>query len=178
MTREEKVNIITELKSKFESNAHFYIADASGLTVAQVNDFRSNCFKEGVEYRVVKNTLIKRALNEIEGDFSELDSILNGFSGILFSKESGNAPARIIREFRKKGNDKPLLKAASVENELYLGDESLDALSALKSKNEIIGEIIMLLQSPVQNVMSALGSGKSTLAGIVKTLSEKENNKN
>ncbi len=174
MTREEKATIISDLKSKFEDNAHFYIADASGLTVAQVNDFRSDCFKEGIEYKVVKNTLIKRALNEVEGDFSQLDDVLKGFSGIMFSKESGNVPAKILKAFRKKGNEKPLLKAASIEKEIYLGDESLDALSSLKSKNELIGEIITLLQSPAKNVISALESGKVQIAGVVKTLSERE----
>ncbi len=174
MTREEKAEIISSLKVKFEENAHFYIADASGLTVAEINEFRSECFKNGVEYKVVKNTLIKRALDEIEGDFSELEQVLKGTSGILFSKESGNTPAKIIKSFRKKGNEKPILKAASIESEIYLGDENLDALSSLKSKNELIGEVILLLQSPAQRVISALESGKSTLAGVVKTLSEKE----
>ncbi len=174
MTREEKAEIISSLKTKFEENAHFYIADASGLTVEKINEFRSECFQNNVEYKVVKNTLIKRALDELEGDFTELEEVLKGTSGILFSKEAGNAPAKIIKAFRKKGNEKPILKAASIDKDIYLGDENLDTLSSLKSKEELIGEIILLLQSPAQRVISALESGKSTLAGVVKTLSEKE----
>ena len=174
MTREEKAQIIEDLKQKFEENGNFYITDASGLTVKQVNEFRSLCFNEGLEYKVVKNTLIKRALDASEGDFSELDQVLKGFSGILFSKEIGNLPAKVIKKFRKKGGEKPALKGASIDGGIYLGDENLDLLSALKSKNELIGEIISLLQSPVTNVISALQSGENQLAGIVKTLSERE----
>ena len=174
MTREEKAQIIDELKVKFNENTNFYIADASGMTVDEVNNFRSLCHKSGVEYKVVKNTLIKKALDQIEGDFSELDEVLKGFSGIMFSGETSNLPAKIIKDYRKKGGEKPLLKAASIEQSFYIGEDKLDSLSKLKSKDELIGEIISLLQSPMSNVMSALESGKNNISGIVKTLSEKE----
>ena len=175
MTRQEKSEIIEELAGKLANTGYFYLTDASGLTVAEVNAFRRLCFEKGVEYRVVKNTLIKKALDKQDGDFAEMDSALKGFSGILFSPESGNLPAKIIRQFQKTDTaQRPKFKAASIESDLFIGEEHLNALSELKSKNELIGEIIGLLQSPTTNVMSALLSGKTKLAGIVKTLSERE----
>lgn len=175
MTREEKNNIIEELAEKLANTNFFYLTDASGLTVAQVNAFRGLCFEEGIEYRVAKNTLIKKALEKQEADFTEMDSALKGFSGILFSPESGNLPAKVIRKFHKTDKaQRPKLKAASIDSELFIGEEHLNALSELKSKNELIGEIIGLLQSPTTNVMSALLSGQNKLSGIVKTLSERE----
>jgi large subunit ribosomal protein L10 len=174
MTREEKAQIIEELAEKFANNSHFYITDASGFTVAQVNSFRRACFKSGVEYGVYKNTLIRKALEKQEGsDFSPLFKVLHGFSGVIFSKEIGNTPAKVIREFRVKLKGKPVLKGASINSDLYVGDENLDALADLKSKNELIGDVIALLQSPAKNVISALQSGKSKLAGLVKALEER-----
>jgi large subunit ribosomal protein L10 len=171
MTREEKAKMIEELAAKFADHAHFYITDATGFTVAQVNNFRRLCFKSGVEYRVYKNTMIQKALERQEGtDFSPLFKALHGFSGVIFSKEHGNVPARVIQEFRKKVQGKPVLKGASVSSDLYLGDENVKTLADLKSKNELIGEVIGLLQSPAKNVISALQSGKHTIAGLVKTL--------
>jgi large subunit ribosomal protein L10 len=171
MTREEKGQIIEELAAKFADHNHFYITDATGFTVAQVNNFRRLCFKSGVEYRVYKNTLIQKALEKQEGtDFSPLFKTLHGFSGVIFSKESGNAPAKVIREFRKKMEGKPVLKAASISSDIFIGDENLNVLADLKSKNELIGEVISLLQSPAKNVISALQSGKHTVAGLVKAL--------
>src|SRR5215510_16001644 len=120
MTREEKAKIIDELTAKFAENTHFYITDATGFTVAQVNNFRRMCFKSGVEYRVYKNTLIRKALERQEGtDFSPLFKSLKGFSGVIFSKETGNTPAKVITEFRKKLEGKPVLKAASIESALF-----------------------------------------------------------
>jgi large subunit ribosomal protein L10 len=171
MTREEKAQIIEELAEKFANNAHFYITDATGFTVAQVNNFRRLCFKSGVEYRVYKNTLIRKALEKQEGtDFAPLFKTLHGFSGVIFSKEVGNTPAKVITEFRKKLEGKPVLKGASINSDLFVGDENLKLLAELKSKNELIGEIIGLLQSPAKNVVSALLSSKHTVAGLVKTL--------
>jgi large subunit ribosomal protein L10 len=171
MTREEKSQIIEELADKFANHAHFYITDAGGFTVAQINNFRRLCFKNGVEYRVYKNTLIRKALEKQEGtDFSPLFKTLHGFSGVIFSKESGNVPAKVIQEFRVKMAGKPVLKGASVSSDLFVGDENLKMLAELKSKNELIGDIIGLLQSPAKNVISALQSGKHTIAGLVKTL--------
>jgi large subunit ribosomal protein L10 len=177
MTREEKGLIIDELSAKFEENSNFYVTDASGLTVEQINAFRQLCFDAGVEYGVYKNTLIQKALEKLDTDYTEFyDTVLKGFSGIIFSKEAANTPAQVIRKYRKSGNtdDKPMLKAASIDTDLFIGEEHLNLLSELKSKNELIGEIISLLQSPAKNVISALQSGGGTLAGLVKTLSERE----
>jgi large subunit ribosomal protein L10 len=174
MTREEKAIIIDELAAKFSNHSHFYITDATGFTVAQVNNFRRMCFKSGIEYRVYKNTMIRKALEKQEGtDFSPLFDVLQGFSGVMFSKEIGNTPAKVIREFRTKMEGKPVLKGASIDASLYIGDENLILLSELKSKNELIGEVISLLQSPAKNVISALLSGKHTVAGLVKALEER-----
>lgn len=176
MTREEKAIIIEKLAEKFANNTHFYVTDASGFTVAEVNNFRRMCFKNGVEYGVYKNTLIRKALEKQEGaDFSQLFDVLHGFSGVIFSKEVGNTPAKVIREFRVKKEGKPVLKGASIDSSIYIGDENLNMLSELKSKNELIGEVIGLLQSPAKNVISALMSGKHTVAGLLKTLEERNN---
>ncbi len=174
MTREEKGQIIDALAEKFSQHNHFYITDASGLTVAQINAFRRLCFNAGIEYGVYKNTLIRKALEKQEGNYEELFGALQGFSGVLFSKESGNVPARVIKEYRKKQQGKPGLKAASIESALFIGEEHLDTLSELKSKNELIGEIVSLMQSPAKNVLSALLSGKQTVAGLVKALEERK----
>jgi large subunit ribosomal protein L10 len=161
MTREEKSQIIEELSQKFADNAHFYITDASGFTVEQINAFRRMCFKSGIEYGVYKNTLIRKALERQEGvDYSPLFDTLHGFSGVIFSKEVGNAPAKVLRDFRKKVEGKPVLKAASIKTEFYIGDENLNALADLKSRDELIGEIITMLQSPARNILSALMNRK------------------
>lgn len=176
MTREEKVLVLEELSEKLSNKPNFYVTDASGLTVAEINDFRRLCFEKGVEYKVYKNTLIKKALEKLDTDYTEFFDVLKGFSGIIFTDEDGaNLPAKAIKEYRKGGAQKPLLKAASIDSEFYIGDDNVKMLSELKSKNELIGEIIGLLQSPAKNVVSALQSGKSTLVGLVKTLSEREN---
>ena len=175
MTREEKGQIIEQLSAKFEENSNFYITDASGLTVEQINAFRQLCFTAGVEYGVYKNTLIQKALEKLDTDYTEFyDTVLKGFSGIIFSKEAANTPAKVIKDFRKSGREKPMLKGASIDTDLFIGEEHLKLLADLKSKNELIGEIITLLQSPAKNVVSALQSGGGKLAGIVKTLSERE----
>lgn len=174
MTREEKAQIIEKLSEKFANNAHFYITDASGLTVEQINLFRRLCFKSGVEYGVYKNTLIRKALEKQEGtDYSPLFKALHGFSGVIFSKETSNTPAKIIKEYRTKVEGKPILKAASIDADLFIGDENLNTLSDLKSREELIGEVISLLQSPAKNVLSALLSGKHKVAGLVKALEER-----
>jgi large subunit ribosomal protein L10 len=148
MTREEKVNVIAELSEKLAGNKNFYITDASGFTVAQINQFRRMCFDKGLQFKVYKNTLIKKALDQHDGDYSSFDgtTVLKGYSGIIFSPEIGNLPAKVIKDYRKKGfsEDKPALKAASIDSEVYIGEEYLSTLSELKS-------------------------------GIMKTLSEREN---
>jgi large subunit ribosomal protein L10 len=177
MTREEKAVIIGELTQKFNENPFFYITDTSDLTVAEVNALRRLCFERGVEYRVIKNTLIKKALEQVKGDYTPLhDTALKGFSGVFFSSTDGKTPAKLIKEFRGKvkGNQKPILKGASIDSDLFIGNDSLDTLISLKSKAELVGDIIGLLQSPAKNVLSALQSGGNKIAGIVKTLSERE----
>ena len=175
MTKQEKTQVISDLATRFAENTNFYFADASGLTVGEINRFRRLCFEKGVEYNVYKNTLIKKALETLDTDYSSFDdSVLKGFTGIIFSNESGNLPAKLIKEFRKSGSgEKPIFKGASIDTDLFIGEENLDALSKLKSKFELIGDVIMLLQSPAKNVISSLQSGQHKLAGILKTLSER-----
>ena len=177
MTREEKAVVIEDLVQRFSDNSHFYITDASGMTVADTNALRRLCFEKGIEYRVFKNTLIQKALERMESDYTPFnESVLKGFSGVMFSAENANAPAQLIKEFRKKsGGESPLLKGASIDTDLFIGEENLDALSKLKSKAELIGEIITLLQSPAKNVISGLQGAGGKLAGILKTLSERDN---
>ena len=178
MTRAEKESIVEELYQKLSETNNFYIADPQGLNVKRVNNFRRLCFKRGVEYKVYKNTLIKKALDKLDTDYTSFEeSVLKGFSGILFSNESSNSPAKIIKEFRKSATSEdllPLLKGASIDSDLFIGEENLTALSKLKSKPELIGEVISILQSPDMNVISALQGSRHTLAGLIKTLSERE----
>lgn len=175
MTREEKAVIIDELSQKLASTPYFYITNASGMTVSEVNTLRCLCFERGVEYRVVKNTLIKKALETLDTDYSSFDEVLKGFSGVMFHPESGKVPAQLIKDFKKKsGSDKLKFKGASVDTAIFVGENQLDVLISLKSKQELIGEVIGLLQSPAKNVIGALTSGGQNLAGILKTLSEKE----
>lgn len=176
MTREEKAQIIEKLTEKFKENNHFYITDTGGLSVKEVNDFRRKCFEKGIEYQIAKNTLIKKALENIDSDFSPLfeKNALKGFSGIMFSKENGKEPASIIKNHKRKDKDaNPRLKAASIEYDIFIGHENLELLLNIKSKNELIGDVIGILQSPAKNVISALQSGKHTLAGLVKTLQDR-----
>lgn len=176
MTREEKGAIIEELSAKLANTTYFYITDASGLTVAQINSFRKMCYDKGIEYKVVKNTLISKALEKLNADYSSWDNtVLKGASGIMFTNESGKLPATLIKEFRSKDKGtKPVFKGASIDSDLFAGDNNLDLLSTLKSKNELVGEIIGLLQSPAKNVIGALQSGGNKLGGILKTLSERQ----
>lgn len=177
MTREEKAVVIGELVEKFSANDNFYITDASGMSVAETNSLRRLCFEKGIEYKVVKNTLIAKALEQMNTDYAPFDeSVLKGFSGVMFSGEDANSPAKLIKEFRKKsGGQSPVLKGASIDTDLFIGEENLDMLSQLKSKAELIGEVITLLQSPAKNVISGLQGAGGKLAGILKTLSEREN---
>lgn len=172
MTREEKSQVIETLTAKLSENANIYLADISGLNAGNTTNLRRACFKAGVQLAVVKNTLLKKAMESSDKDFGELTEILKGNTSLMFS-ETGNAPAKVIKEFRKK-SDKPLLKGAYIQESIYVGDNQLDSLVELKSKDELVGEIIGLLQSPAKNVISALKSGGNTIAGLVKTLSERE----
>ena len=173
MTRSEKVAVVDELKEKFENATSFYLTDSSTLTVAQVNDLRGLCYEKDVEIRVVKNTLVKKALESFpeERNYAELYDSLKGPTALMFC-QTANAPAKLIEEFRKT-NEKPVLKAAYIDSSIYVGDDQLKSLAALKSKEELVGDIVGLLQSPAKNVISALKSGGSTIDGILKTLEER-----
>ena len=180
MTREEKQTLVDELSEKIQAHNAFYITDASGMSVAKINEFRRLCFNRGMEFKVYKNTFIRKAMDTLSGDTSEIDAALKGQSGVLFSKESGNAPAKLLKDFYKSqayGRNvvpKPILKGAYIDASIYTGADQLETLSTLKGKTELLGELIGLLQSPAKNVISALQSGGNILAGILKTLSEKE----
>ncbi len=172
MTREEKSRVIEDLTAQLADNTNIYLADISGLNAGTTSNLRRACYKAGVKLAVVKNTLLAKAMEASDKDFGELPEVLKGNTSIMMS-ETGNAPAKVIKEFRKK-SEKPLLKGAFIEEAIYVGDDQLDALVDIKSREELIGDIIGLLQSPAKNVVSALKSGGGTLAGIIKTLSEKE----
>jgi large subunit ribosomal protein L10 len=172
MTREEKSQVIEELTAQLSENANIYLADISGLNAETTSNLRRACFKANIKLAVVKNTLLEKAMEASDRDFGDLPSALKGNTSIMYS-ETGNAPAKVIKDFRKKSN-RPLLKGAFIEESIYLGDDQLDMLVDIKSKEELIGEIIGLLQSPAKNVVSALKSSGGKLAGIIKTLSEKE----
>jgi large subunit ribosomal protein L10 len=179
MDRKEKSQVIKDLAEKFKNHDCFYIVDSTSLSVQAINQFRRACHQVGVSYQVAKNTLILKALDEIPKMDSIYDSlrdkVLRGFSGILFFNENANIPAKLVQDFRRQINlDKPILKGAYIDGELFVGDENLEALTKLKSKQVLIGEIIALLQSPISNVLSALQSGKSQLSGIIKTLGDRE----
>ena len=171
MTREEKSQVIDDLTTQLTEGSIIYLADISGLDAVSTSNLRRACFKADVKLAVVKNTLLAKAMEKSDKDFGELPEVLKGNTSIMIS-ETGNAPAKVIKEFRKT-SDRPILKGAYVEEAIYVGDDQLDALVSIKSKEEMIGEIIGLLQSPAKNVISALQSGGQTLSGIVKTLSER-----
>ena len=173
MNKQEKNEMIAILDGMLKENNNFYLADISGLTADENSALRRLCFKRDVSLQVVKNTLLKKAFEKNDADFSELYDVLVGNTSIM-QAEAGNAPAKIIKEFRKK-NDKPILKAAHIEESMYIGDENLSPLADLKSKDELIGDIITLLQSPAKNVIASLQSGGNKLSGIVKALEEKAN---
>lgn len=177
MKRSEKQEIIDNLTQEINSFNHFYLADISNLNAVSTSELRRTCFQKDVKLIVVKNTLLKRAIESSnKKDASELFNVLEGNTSLMFS-DSGNVPARLIQDFRKKHKslNKPLLKAAYVEECVYIGENQLETLANLKSKNELIGDVIGLLQSPAKNVISALqGSGGQKIVGILKTLSDKK----
>ena len=173
MNREVKNQVIADLKGKLEENAHFYLTDISEMTVEDSNKLRGAFHEQGIRIEVVKNTLLKKAMESAETDYSPLYDVLKGSTSIMFT-EVGNVPAKVIEKFRK-GNEKPILKGAYVEESVYIGDDQVKVLSSIKSKEELIGDIIMLLQSPAKNVISGLKGSGSKLSGILKTLSEKAN---
>lgn len=172
MTQEQKAKYIDDLAAELSQAGVFYLADTSELTVDVINQLRRKCFNSDIRLKVVKNTLLAKAMQKVEGkDFGNLESVLAGPTSIMFS-EVGNLPARIIKDFRKK-SDKPILKGAFIDEAIFIGDYQLDTLATLKSREELIGEIIGLLQSPAKNVVSALKGQGGKIAGILKTLEER-----
>jgi large subunit ribosomal protein L10 len=171
MTKEEKNQAIDALVADLDATANFYLADISNLDAEQTYKLRAAAHRKSVGLKVVKNTLLRKALERAEGEFDELYDILKGNTSIMFS-ETGNAPAKLIKEMRKKG-DRPILKGAWVGESIYLGDENVAVLENIKSKEELIGEIITLLQSPAKNVISGLQTPGRNIAGILQTLAEK-----
>jgi large subunit ribosomal protein L10 len=172
MTREEKSQVIEELTAQLAESSNFYLTDISGLNAGSTSDLRRACFKANVRLAVVKNTLLEKAMEASDKDFGALPTTLKGNTSVMYS-ETGNAPAKVIKAFRKK-SEKPFLKGAYIEETVYIGDDQLDMLVDIKSREELIGEIIGLLQSPAKNVVSALQSSGGKLSGIIKTLSQKE----
>lgn len=172
MNKQERNQVIDSLVTVLQDNSNIYVADTAELDAELTSDLRRACFNKDVELQVVKNSLLSKAMERSDKDFEDMPSVLKGYTSLMLS-EVANAPAKLIKEFRKK-SEKPILKAAYVEQSVYIGHESLESLVSLKSKEELIGDIILLLQSPAQTVISQLQSGGNTLAGLMKTLSEKE----
>jgi large subunit ribosomal protein L10 len=172
MRREEKNAIIDSLAEKLKEYSHFYLTDTAQLNAADTSALRRKCFENDIKLIVVKNTLLKRALEMSEGDFQELYPVLKGTTSIMFT-QTGNGPAKLIKEFRKR-HDKPVLKGAYVQESVFIGEQMLDILISVKTRQELIGDIILLLQSPARNVISALQSGGNKLHGVLETLSKKE----
>ncbi|MDI9355473.1 MAG: 50S ribosomal protein L10 [Chitinophagaceae bacterium] len=175
MNREKKGVLIEELKEKFAKTPYFYVTDTSGFTVSEINSFRRICFQNGLEYKVFKNTIIKKALDTQNVDYSSWNKkVLKGFSGIIFCNSSAKIPAKVIKEFQQKDkNKRPTFKAASIESDFFIGEENLEILLNIKSKNELVGDIVTLLQSPMKKLVTTIQSGNNTLTGVLKTLSEK-----
>ncbi len=169
----EKRDVVESIVSRIQENGHFYITDIEALDAVDTSALRRKCFEQDIEIVVVKNTLFKKALEQIEGDFEEFYTTLKGNTTVLFCK-TANVPAKLIKEFRKEGKEKPVLKGAFAEQGIYIGDDKVNELVSIKSKEELIGDVIALLQSPIKNLVGSLQSGQNTLSGLVKTLSEKE----
>jgi large subunit ribosomal protein L10 len=172
MKSTDKQVIIDNLKNQIDSYNHFYLADISGLNAVDTSDLRRLCFKQDVKLVVAKNTLLRKALEISNKNSEELYVALKGNTSVMFS-ETGNVPAKLIKDFARK-RKKPLLKAAYVEESVYVGENQLDALIAVKSKNELIADVVALLKSPMQTVMSQLQSGGNIIHGVLETLKERE----
>jgi len=172
MKSSEKQVIINNLQEQIDSYNHFYLADISGLNAEDTSDLRRQCFKQEVKLVVVKNTLLRKALESSEKNAEELYDALKGNTSVMFT-ENGNVPAKLIKDFSKK-HKKPVLKAAYVEESIYVGADQLEALIAVKSKNELIADVVALLQSPMQTVLGQLQSGGNIIHGVLDTLKEKE----
>jgi large subunit ribosomal protein L10 len=171
MKQEDKSAVIKQIATIIGEYTHFYLTDTATLNAEKTSSLRRECFKQEIKLVVVKNTLFKKALEQLEGDFSALNPALKGNTAVMFSNNA-NSPAKLIKSF-SKGTDIPKLKAAYVQEGFYVGAENLDLLVAIKSKNELIADVIALLQSPAKNVISALSSGGQTIHGVLKTLAER-----
>lgn len=172
MNRNEKAKYIEDLATELQESNVLYLTDTAELTVETINAIRRKCFQSSIKLKVVKNALLQKAMDKVENkNFGELSTVLKGSTSLMIS-EVANAPAKLIQEFRKKG-DKPVLKGAYIEESIYIGDNQLSTLESLKSKDELLGEIIGLLQSPAKNVLSGLKGAGGKLAGILKTLEER-----
>lgn len=174
MKRSEKETIINSLTEQINSSSHFYLTNIEALDAEKTGSLRRLCFERDVKLMVVKNTILRKALENSEKNVDEIYDVLKGNTSVMFT-ETGNVPAKLIKEFRKKTKgEKPVLKAAYVEESVYIGEDQLDVLATLKSREELIGDIIGLLQSPAKNVISALQSAGNTLTGVLKTLGDKK----
>lgn len=173
MRKEEKSKLIDSIAQQLEATNNFYLADISGLDSEQTTNLRRLCFKQGIKLQVVKNTFLKKAFDKIEKDVTGLEEVLSGNTAIMFT-EAGNAPAKLIKEYTKKFKlEKPEVKGAFIEETTYVGADQLDFLASIKSKNELLGELIGLLQSPAKNVISGLQSGGNTIHGLLETLADR-----
>jgi large subunit ribosomal protein L10 len=174
MTKEQKIELVKELVERFQTYPNFYIANTGGMTVAEVSELRAACFKSNVKMQVIKNSLIKKALEQLDVDLSGVYPALKTTSAVFFiDEENASVPAKVLKEYRGKKKEIPALKGAVIDTAVFLGDNQLDILATMKSKGELLGEILGLLQSPAKNVLGALQSGGQTLAGLVKTLQER-----
>ncbi|MBX3101353.1 MAG: 50S ribosomal protein L10 [Bacteroidetes bacterium] len=172
MTKQEKYEFVTELTEKFKASPAFYVVDLGGFTVAKANEFRAKAFQANLEVKVAKNTLIRKALEQADVDYTEMYPALKETSALVFFQDDFKAPARLIKEFRKD-EEKPALKAAYVEETIFVGDSALAQLISLKTKNELLGEIVGMLQSPMQNVLGALKGQGSKIAALLQSIEKK-----
>ena len=173
MKKEDKALIIAQIAETLKEYRCFYLTEPAGLDAEKTSQLRRECFKNDIKLMVVKNTLLRKALETLEGDYSELYPVMKESTSVMFSNV-GNAPAKLLKDFRKKEDTLPRLKGAYVEETIYVGEDQLDALCSIKSKNELIADVVALLQSPAKNVVSALQSGATKIHGILETLSKKE----
>jgi ribosomal protein L10 len=174
MKKEDKAIIIGKIADTLKEYSCFYLVETAGLNAERTSELRRACAKDDIKLMVVKNTLLHKALEGMDGDFSELYPALKESTSLMCSN-TGNAPAKLLKNFKKKDDVLPRLKAAYVEETVYVGEDQLETLATIKSKNELIADVVALLQSPAKNVVSALQSGGSKLHGILETLSKKEN---
>ena len=171
MRKEDKKIIIDSILAELQACPNFYLTDVSDLNAEKTSQLRRQCFNSGIKMLVVKNTLLHKAMQQMDKEYNDLFDVLKGQTAVMLC-ETGNAPAKLIKNFRQK-NDRPILKGAYIEECCYVGDNMIDTLCNIKSKNDLIADVIALLQSPMKNIISGLQSGGHKLSGILETLSEK-----